>query len=116
MWICSRMGKKVIIGYVIYGLAIYAYLFWWAPAGIPQEYAGTVAYPATFMTAEQLAMSVRFARIRHLLFFLPTPFEWLAIFFFIFGGMSAQIEADPCGNCDCVYLVVCDKSYNQWDF
>jgi len=91
----KTLKKKVIIvviGYIIYGIAMWLYLFHFASVGIPDEYIGTAADPATFMTAEQLATSTTFARTRHLIFFLSMPFEWMAIFFFIFGGMSAHIE------------------------
>ena len=82
----------VILAYVIYGIGTWFYLFHYSPVGIPYDYVGTPADPATFMTAYQLEMSTTFARTRHLVFFLSTPFEWLAILFFIFGGLSAHFE------------------------
>jgi len=82
----------ITIGYVVYGLFMWLYLFRLAPVGIPEAYMGTAADPATFMDPDQLATSIQFARTRHLLFFLSTPFEWLAMLFFIFGGMSKRIE------------------------
>jgi len=82
----------IILGYVVYGVCVWYYLFHFAPTGVPQQYIGTLADPATFMTAEQLEMSTTFARARHLIFFLSTPFEWLAILFFIFGGLSNHFE------------------------
>ena len=81
-----------ILGYAVYGICVWYYLFHHASAGIPYEYVGTAADPATFMSADQLSMSTTFARIRHLIFFLSTPFEWLAILFFIFGGLSEHFE------------------------
>ena len=88
----KKTTSVIILGYITYGIVMWLYLFHFAPVGIPYEYAGTVADPATFMTAEQLAMSTTFARTRQLIFFLSTPFEWLVILFFIFGGMSNHIE------------------------
>ena len=81
-----------IIAYAVYGICVWYYLFHFTSTGIPLEYVGTAADPATFMSADQLQMSTTFARIRHLLFFLSTPFEWLAILFFIFSGLSDHFE------------------------
>jgi len=89
------MKKKVAlvaIGYVIYGLFMWFYLFHLSPVGIPDAYMGTAADPATFMNPDQLATSIQFSRTRHLMFFLSTPFEWLAMLFFIFGGPSQHVE------------------------
>jgi len=86
------MIKKAIVGYILYGLIIGLYLFYLAPTGIPYGYAGTAADPSTFMRIQQLETGIRFARIRHLMFFLSTPFYWLAILFFIFGGISKHME------------------------
>lgn len=92
----NKTVKKIMmivgLGYITYGIVMWLYLFHFAPVGIPSEYVGTAADPATFMTAEQLEMSTTLARTRHLIFFLSTPFEWLVIFYFIFGGMSNHIE------------------------
>ena len=82
----------IILGYAVYGICIWYYLFHFAPVGIPSDYVGTAADPATFMTADQLEMSTTFARTRHLIFFLSIPFEWLAMLFFINGGMSEHFE------------------------
>lgn len=82
----------VILGYAVYAVCVWYYLFHFAPVGVPHEYLGTAADPATFMTVEQLEMSTSFARARHLIFFLSIPFEWLAILFFIFGGLSDHFE------------------------
>jgi len=80
------------ICYVVYGLFVWLYLFHLAPVGIPDAYIGTAADPATFMDADQLATSIQFSRTRQLMFFLSTPFEWLAMLFFIFGGPSKGVE------------------------
>ena len=89
------MKKKTIIillSYLIYAVAIYLYLFHIAPTGIPEAYLGTPADPATFMPTLDIATSITFARTRHLIFFLSTPFEWLVIIYFISGGMSDHFE------------------------
>ncbi|MCL1990277.1 MAG: M48 family metallopeptidase [Defluviitaleaceae bacterium] len=89
----KKIIMRVGIGYIIYGMGMWFYLFHVAPVGVFEAYSGTVADPATFMTADQLAMSTTFARSRYLMFFLSTPFEWLAICFFIFGGLSQRLES-----------------------
>lgn len=82
----------ILVIYAIYGIAMWFYLFHMAPIGIPEAYLGTPADPATFMSATDIATSITFARTRHLIFFLSTPFEWLVIGYFICCGMSDHFE------------------------
>ncbi|MCL2560233.1 MAG: M48 family metallopeptidase [Turicibacter sp.] len=88
----KKTVRNVMIGYVVYGILVWLYLFHFAPTGVPYEYVGTAADPTTFMTRQQLETSIQFARTRHLIFFLSSPFYWLIIFRFIFGGMSEHFE------------------------
>jgi len=78
--------------YIIYGLIIWLYLFHIAPHGIADAYVNSFADPSTFMSSSDINTSIVFARIRHLIFFLSTPFEWLIIAYFMFGGLSEKIE------------------------
>lgn len=79
--------------YGIYAIFIGLYLFRWAPTGIPDIYLGTVLDPATFLPDESITTSVHFARIRHFIFFLQTPFQWLIMSHFIWGGLSDNVQA-----------------------
>ena len=88
----KRKMKIVALVYVVYGLVVWFYLFHLAPVGIPTAYIGTAADPVTFMSTSAIATSVVFARTRHLIFFLSTPFEWLVIGYFICSGISDHIE------------------------
>jgi len=90
--VMKKIGVLVLIGYVVYGICVWYYLFHHAPIGIPSEYVGTAADPATFMVSGGYEFSTIFSRLRHLIFFLSTPFEWLAVLFFIFGGLSEHFE------------------------
>lgn len=89
------MRKKVnraVVLYVLYGLAIYWYLFYGSRTGVPAAFEGTNADPATFMSSRELLISTEYSRIKEFLFFLSTPFEWMVIFFFLISGLSKKVE------------------------
>jgi len=83
-----RIGLYGILAYFLYGLFFYWYLFYFADTRLPFEYQGTMADPATFLNGRELMLSEEFSRIRNLLFFLATPFEWLFYLFILLLGLS----------------------------
>lgn len=83
-----RIGFYGVIAYCLYGLFFYWYLFYFADTGLPFEFEGTSADPATFLNARELMLSEEYSRIRNLLFFLSTPFEWLFYLFILLLGLS----------------------------
>jgi STE24 endopeptidase len=83
-----KMGVYAVLAYVIYGLFFYWYLFYFADASLPFEYQGTKADPATFLNGRELMLTEEYSKIRNLLFFLSTPFEWLFYFLILLFGFS----------------------------
>ncbi|WP_141433146.1 M48 family metallopeptidase [Bacillus sp. 03113] len=83
-----KIGFYGIMIYVLYGFFFYVYLFHFSNTSIPFEYEGTKADPATFLNGRELVLSEDYSKIRNLLFFLSTPFEWLFYFLILLLGFS----------------------------
>lgn len=87
-----KIGFYGIIAYILYGLFFYWYLFYFADTSLPFEYEGSKADPATFLNARELMLSEEYSKIRNLLFFLSTPFEWLFYLFILLFGLSSAFK------------------------
>ncbi|MED1470258.1 M48 family metallopeptidase [Bacillus salipaludis] len=87
-----KMGIYAVLAYVIYGLFFYWYLFYFADTKLPFEYQGSKADPATFLNGRELMLSEEYSKIRNLLFFLSTPFEWLFYFVILLFGFSRAFK------------------------
>jgi STE24 endopeptidase len=87
-----KMGFYAVLAYVLYGLFFYWYLFHFADTSLPFEYQGTKADPATFLNGRELTLSEEYSKIRNLLFFLSTPFEWLFYFLILLFGFSKAFK------------------------
>ncbi|MED3572451.1 M48 family metallopeptidase [Cytobacillus praedii] len=83
-----KIGFYGILAYVIYGLFFYWYLFHFADTSLQFEYEGTRADPATFLNGRELMLSEEYSKVRNLLFFLSTPFEWLFYLFVLLLGLG----------------------------
>ena len=71
-----KIGLYGILAYFLYGLFFYWYLFYFADTSLPFEYQGTSADPATFLNGREFVLTEEYSKIRNLMFFLSTPFEW----------------------------------------
>jgi STE24 endopeptidase len=87
-----KMGFYAVLAYCLYGLFFYWYLFHFAHTKLPFEYQGTQADPATFLNGRELVLSEDYAKIKNLLFFLSTPFEWLFYFLILLFGFSKAFK------------------------
>lgn len=87
-----KMGVYSVLAYCLYGLFFYWYLFHFADTRLPFEYQGTKADPATFLNGRELMLSEEYSKIRNLLFFLSTPFEWLFYFLILLFGFSKAFK------------------------
>jgi len=87
-----KWALRAIAAYILFGLLMYWYLFYYADAALPAQYKGTAADPATFMSGRQLFLSEAYAKIRNLLFFLSVPYEWLFYFLVLVLGISKMFE------------------------
>lgn len=83
-----KMGFYGVIAYVLYGFAVYWYLFYFADTNLPFEFEGSRADPETFLNGRELMLSEEYSKVRNLLFFLSTPFEWLFYFLILLLGLS----------------------------
>ncbi|PLR97710.1 M48 family metallopeptidase [Bacillus sp. T33-2] len=87
-----KMGFYAVLAYVLYGFAVYWYLFYFADTSLPFEFEGSRADPATFLNGRELALTEEYSKIRNLIFFLSTPFEWLFYFLILLMGLSGAMK------------------------
>ncbi len=87
-----KWAFRAVIAYVLFGVALYVYLFFLADTSIPDVYKGTRADPATFLNARELMLSEEYSNIRNLLFFLSKPYQWLFYYLVLILGLSATFE------------------------
>lgn len=87
-----KIGLFGVLAYFLYGLFFYWYLFHFADTSLPFEYQGTSADPATFLNGRELMLTEEYSKIRNLLFFLSTPFEWLFYLFILLLGFSKAFK------------------------
>lgn len=64
-----KWALKAVVAYVLFGIAMYAYLFYLADTSLPDALLGTKADPATFLSSRELMLSEEYSRIRNLMFF-----------------------------------------------
>lgn len=88
----KKWALKIIGLYILFGLVMYAYLFYLADTSIPDMLKGSHADPATFLSEQELHLSENYSKIRNLLFFLSTPYEWLFYYLILIFGISAMFE------------------------
>ena len=86
------MGVYAVLAFCLYGLFIYWYLFTFTDTTLPFEYQGSKADPSTFLNGRELSLSEEYSKIRNLLFFLSTPFEWLFYFLILLLGFSKAFK------------------------
>ncbi|MBM7653743.1 M48 family metallopeptidase [Neobacillus cucumis] len=87
-----KMGVYAVLAFCLYGLFIYWYLFHFANTSLPFEYQGSKADPSTFLNGRELSLSEEYSKIKNLLFFLSTPFEWLFYFLILLFGFSRAFK------------------------
>ncbi|MEH7546444.1 M48 family metallopeptidase [Neobacillus vireti] len=87
-----KMGVYAVLAFCLYGLFIYWYLFHFADTSLPFEFQGSKADPSTFLNGRELDLSEEYSKIRNLLFFLSTPFEWLFYFLILLFGFSKAFK------------------------
>ncbi|MBS4204120.1 M48 family metallopeptidase [Lederbergia citrea] len=88
----KKWALRAIVAYILFGIAMYAYLFYLADTSIPAALKGTKADPATFLNARELMLTEEYSKIRNLMFFLATPYEWLFYYLILIFGVSAVFE------------------------
>lgn len=91
-YMVRKIGVYAVLAYVLYGLFIYWYLFYFANTSLPFEYQGTKADPATFLNSRELMLGEEYSKIRNLLFFLAVPLEWLIYLLILLFGLSKVFQ------------------------
>lgn len=84
-----KFGVAYAILFIFYCAAIGWYLLQ-TNSSLPEEFRGSPADPATFMTAEQLEKSVTYSRIKNIVFFIRGPLEW-GMYLLILGAGLATL-------------------------
>ncbi|KAA9027502.1 M48 family metallopeptidase [Niallia endozanthoxylica] len=87
-----KIGLYGVLAYLLFGLFFYWYLFYFADSTLPFEYQGSQADPAVFLNERELFLSEEYSRIRYLLYFLATPFEWIFYLIILLFGLSKAFK------------------------
>ncbi|MTH53342.1 M48 family metalloprotease [Bacillus mangrovi] len=87
-----RWLTAAVLGYFLYGLFIYWYLFLSSDGSLPQYLEGTPADPKTFLTGRELLLSEEYSRKKDFLFFLTAPFEWFIYLVLLITGLSGKFQ------------------------
>ena len=87
-----KWAFRAVLLYLLLGIFFYAYLYFLADSSLPHVYKGSSADPETFMNGRELMLSEEYSKIKNLLFFLSTPYEWLFYFLILILGVSRSFE------------------------
>jgi len=87
-----KWAFRAVIAYLLFGILMYVYLFYIANTTIPADLKGTSVDPSTFLNSRELMLSEEYSKIRNLLFFLSTPYEWLFYFLVLIFGVSRGFD------------------------
>lgn len=90
--LAKKYGITALLLFGVYALVMYIYIFHSNSGGIPESLKGTVADPQSFMSEQELYLSVEYSKIKNFLFFVATPFEWLVYLFVLITGLSQAFE------------------------
>lgn len=89
----NKFLKSLFLLYSVYAVIVIIYfLFFVDSSNLPIEYQNSAADPKTFMNERQLELTYEYSKIRHIIFFLLTPFEWLLLFTILGVGLSARFR------------------------
>jgi STE24 endopeptidase len=87
-----KWAFRAVLLYLLLGIFFYVYLYFLADSSLPDVYKGSSADPETFMNSRELMLSEEYSKIKNLLFFLSTPYEWLFYFLILILGASRAFE------------------------
>ncbi|MGF2615289.1 M48 family metallopeptidase [Rossellomorea aquimaris] len=87
-----KWAFRAVLLYLLLGIFFYVYLYFLADSSLPEVYKGSSADPETFMNGRELMLSEEYSKIKNLLFFLSTPYEWLFYFLILILGVSKAFE------------------------
>ncbi|TYS15891.1 M48 family metallopeptidase [Rossellomorea vietnamensis] len=87
-----KWAFRAVLLYLLLGIFFYVYLYFLADSSLPDVYKGSSADPETFMNGRELMLSEEYSKIKNLLFFLSTPYEWLFYFLILILGVSKAFQ------------------------
>lgn len=83
--------RLLVVLFGLFAIAVAVWLFGLPrPIAVPDSWTGTPADPSTFIPSDELRENVLLARVRDLLYFLQTPFQWLILLIGLFAGWFWQ--------------------------
>ena len=88
----KKWAFRAVLLYLLLGVFFYVYLYFLADTSLADVYKGSSADPETFMNGRELMLSEEYSKIKNLLFFLSTPYEWLFYFLILILGVSRMFE------------------------
>ncbi|MEK4030930.1 M48 family metallopeptidase [Pseudobacillus sp. FSL P4-0506] len=88
----KKWAVLALLGYGLFALAIYYYLYGMASGQLPEIYKGTSADPSAFLSKAEQALGKEYSTVKNFLFFLSVPYEWLVYFFILIFGLSKKFE------------------------
>ena len=89
----KKILKRLLVLYAIYAAIVISYfLFVGDSSNLPINYQGSAADPTTFMNERQLELTYEYSKIRHIIFFLLTPFDWVLFLTILAVGFSARFR------------------------
>ncbi|HHY74479.1 MAG TPA: M48 family metallopeptidase [Bacillus bacterium] len=90
------MSKFLKWLFLIYGLyivvALSYFLFIAGTSNLPEIYKGTAADPHTFMNTRQLELTYEYSKIRHIIFFILIPSDWVLYLTILAVGLSTRFR------------------------
>ncbi|EKN70522.1 M48 family metallopeptidase [Schinkia azotoformans] len=89
----KKFLKGVFLLYGIYAAIVISYFLLIADSSnLPNGYQGSAADPTTFMNDRQLELTYEYSKIRHIIFFLLTPFDWVFFLTILAVGFSVRFR------------------------
>lgn len=89
----KKFLKGLFLLYGIYAAIIISYFLFIADStNLPINYQGSAADPATFMNERQMELTYEYSKIRHIIFFLLTPFDWVLFLTILAVGLSVRFR------------------------
>jgi Zn-dependent protease with chaperone function len=89
-------GRRAIgryaCGFGLYAAAVALYLWYTRANTVPASLQGTAADPRSFLTPEQLKMSVTYSAWRNWLIFIGPPWEWGVYIALLCSGAAARFD------------------------
>ncbi|WP_458414399.1 M48 family metallopeptidase [Schinkia sp. CFF1] len=89
----NKFLKWLFLGFAIYAAIVVTYfLFIYDSSVLPDIYKGSATDPHTFMNERQLELTYEYTKIRHIIFFLLTPFDWVLYIAILALGFSTRFR------------------------